>query len=181
MKALYDSDSEHLALSEFEDDSEGVLELDIEHGDTKKKQRKDDSRQADSATDSENDLEDFIVDDGNAPIGNPDVEIPYQLTMAAHKSLKEQFDVVIEWLVNFKIDPGFPQREDEVYRMAWGKLDDEVRGLAQSKFASSAWKKDFYLALRARPLFTSVEGGGGGILFETQDCAACGRSNHPAT
>jgi hypothetical protein len=121
------------------------------------------------------------VDDSDAPLGIPQeayLDMPLEFTAHSRKPLKEHFRDAIEWLVQFKINPGF-EKTHALYRMAWQKLDDEVRGLAQSKFASAAWKKDFYMALRARPYFTNPE-----VpkvdLFDAPNCGACGRSGHPA-
>ncbi|KAK3504590.1 hypothetical protein B0T13DRAFT_9428 [Neurospora crassa] len=125
-------------------------------------------------------MQDFISeDDSDAPIGAPDeIGIPLEFTRHAHKPLKEHFRDVVEWLVHYKIHPKFPEKTAGLYRLGWRKLDDEVRGLAQSKFASSAWKTDFYMALRARPYYTSGETQEQSIFLS--NCAACGRSGHPA-
>ncbi|KAJ4408442.1 hypothetical protein N0V85_004228 [Neurospora sp. IMI 360204] len=125
-------------------------------------------------------MQDFIAeDDSDAPIGAPDeVGIPLEFTRHAHKPLKEHFRDVVEWLVHYKVHPNFPEKTAGLYRLGWRKLDDEVRGLAQSKFASSAWKTDFYMTLRARPYYTSGETHEQSIWFS--NCAACGRGAHPA-
>lgn len=138
----------------------------------------DEKRNAGSYEDEE--MQDFISeDDSDAPIGAPDeIGIPLEFTRHAHKPLKEHFRDVVEWLVHYKIHPKFPEKTAGLYRLGWRKLDDEVRGLAQSKFASSAWKTDFYMALRARPYYTSGETHEQSIFFS--NCAACGRSGHPA-
>ncbi|KAK4241918.1 hypothetical protein C8A03DRAFT_11864 [Achaetomium macrosporum] len=180
-KALYDSDSDHLALTEFEDDEEGVPEVKI--ADRKGKKRAKDKKTKPKATyddaDSDESMDEFIVDDSDVPLGIPDdLDIPLHLTHHSHKRLSEHFRDVIEWLVQFKINPGFSDKGHALYWMAWKKLDDEVCGLAQSKFISSSWKKDFYMALRARPYFTSE------VLLQAdvaQNCEACGRGGHPST
>jgi hypothetical protein len=180
-KAMYDTDSDHLALNEFEDedDEEGVAGP-AENG--KKAQKKKKGKQkavVNSGSDSES-LDDFVVEDDDDPLGAPeDVDMPLEFTAHSHKPLKEHFRDAIEWLVQFKINPGFTEKAHPLYRMAWKKLDDEVRALATSKFASAAWKKDFYMALRARPYFTNMELPKGDLL-EARSCGACGRSGHPA-
>ncbi|KAL2201090.1 hypothetical protein P885DRAFT_73440 [Corynascus similis CBS 632.67] len=176
-KAMYDTDSDNLVLNEFEDDEEGVYEP--QKDDEKKakvKKKKKVAEGGDSGTES---MDDFVVDDSDAPIGAPELDIPLEFTRHSHKHLKEHFRDAIEWLVQIKVNPGFAEREHPVYRMAWRKLDDEVRGLATSKFSSSAWKTDFYMALRARPEFTNGELPKGDMLG-SQSCGACGRSGHPA-
>ncbi|KAL2125857.1 hypothetical protein VTI74DRAFT_2477 [Chaetomium olivicolor] len=186
-RAMYDTDSDNPALNEFEDDEEGVLgEEDNAEKKKSKNSKEQKKKQKDPGDDdrsgSDEDMSDFVVDDSDAPLGIPDevyMNMPLEFTAHSHKPLKEHFRDAIEWLVQFKINPGFSEKEHPLYRMAWKKLDDEVRGLAQSKFASSAWKVDFTMALRARPYFTNGELPKGDML-EAQSCGACGRSGHPA-
>ncbi|KAK3692035.1 hypothetical protein B0T22DRAFT_1865 [Podospora appendiculata] len=204
VKAVYDTDSDNPALRDFEDDDEGIPEPAAQASPRKskspRKKSKKEKRERTPARDSDSDvvdlredgpasdqdqdnMDDFVVDDGDEPLGVPgDVlhEMPLQFTQHSHKPLKEHFRDVVEWLVLFKINPGFPEQRHELYMMAWKKLDDEVRGLAQSKFASSAWRKDFYMALRARPYFTNVELPKGEAFDEFENCGACGRRGHPA-
>jgi hypothetical protein len=93
---------------------------------------------------------------------------------------KELFKYAIEWMVMKKIHPAFDSKS-EVYTLTFRKLDDEVKGLANSKFSSSAWTSDFTRALRARPDLTIME------ITRTQrdimdaHCEACNRRNHPAS
>lgn len=184
-KPMYDTDSSLVALEEFEDDEEGVNEPRSVTAERKKSKNKRNRIAVEDDDDDDNDpesMDDFVVEDGDAPLGAPDEDhddIPLEYTGYAQAPLKVYFRVAIEWLVKFKVNPGFPEREADVYRMAWRKLDDEVRGLANSKFSSSAWKKDFYMALRARPYFDSADIFRGAML-EGQNCGACGRSGHPA-
>jgi len=213
-KAIYDTDSDNPALSDFEDDEEDEAKKDAEGSGSeapptsskpsskkdrkkkkKRKNRKSTGRSDDDSSDSDpklsdansaSDIDDFVVDDDeDAPLGVPHealLDIPLEFTAHSHKPLKEHFRDVVEWLVLTKTNPGFAERRHELYTLAWKKLDDEVRGLAQSKFASSAWKKDFYMALRARPYYTNSElPPGDRMLGDLQSCGACGRSGHPAT
>jgi hypothetical protein len=183
-KAMYDTDSDHLALNEFEDDDEGVLDHKVEKEKKNKskkiKEKKKQRATSEGENESDESMEGFIADDSDEPLGIPDdLEIPLQFTSHSHKPLKDHFRDAIEWLVQFKINPGFAEKNHQLYGMAWKKLDDEVRGLAQSKFESSAWRIDFTKALRARPYFTNSELPKGDT-FESQSCGACGRSGHPA-
>jgi hypothetical protein len=171
-KPIYDTDSDHPALSDFEDDEEGV-EV------TKRKGKKSEQPVDDESSIS---TDDFVVNDSDEPLGVPDdvyLDMPLHFTAHSHKPLREHFRDVVEWLVQLKINPGFSEKGHELYRMGWRKLDDEVRGLAQSKFESAAWKSDFTKALRARPYFTSQELGKNDV-GDLRTCGACGRSNHPA-
>ncbi|WPG99235.1 Hypothetical protein R9X50_00204600 [Acrodontium crateriforme] len=138
------------------------------------------SRQMFAATQED---EDFIEEDEDVPGSATRAAIPIQFTPYATLSAKKLFKFAIEWMVQKKINPAF-QLRDELYTLTFKKLNDEVQGLAGSKFKSSAWTSDFTLALQARPELTaeqfqafdvSDEGGGG------DRCDACNRSGHPAT
>ncbi|KAK3379725.1 hypothetical protein B0T24DRAFT_590263 [Lasiosphaeria ovina] len=198
-KPIYDTDSDNPALASFDDDDEGVIQYgkaEAAQDSSKKSKKKDKKGKAKLSLSSESDnaaasdgegsgsdksIENFVVEDDETPMGVPAdllVDMPLQFTAHSHKPMKEHFRDALEWLVLRNINPGF-EKDHELYKMAWKKLDDEVRGLAQSKFASSAWKKDFLMALRARPELTNAELHGGDA-HEFQNCGACGRSNHPA-
>jgi hypothetical protein len=176
-RGIYDSDSqdEFEVLRNFDDDEEEEV------GEEKPAPCKGKGirQKPKSQNNDDSDLEDFVTDDDDAPLGAP-IDIPLEFTLQAHKPLKEQFPYVIEWLVHNRINPAF-ERKDPVYVNAWRKLDDEFSGLANSKFTSSAWKPDFHRALKSRPRLESFELGaiGSDRLYET--CEACGRSGHPST
>lgn len=162
-RGIYDTDSEDdfEQLKEFEDE-----ESDVEPVQPVAKSKKVPTKPAQKARNGdevvdleEEDDDDFVVEDDDAPLGVPaDLSIPLEFTAQAHKPLKEQFPYVIEWLVHNRINPAF-ERKDPVYNNAWRKLDDEVHGLANSKFTSSAWKPDFHRTLRARPTMEAYETG----------------------
>ncbi|KAI0862752.1 hypothetical protein F4860DRAFT_471780 [Xylaria cubensis] len=178
-RGIYDTDSENglEVLRDFDDEEqEEVKEQPVPRKEKQKREReKPRNRESDEG---EGDLDGFVTDDDDAPLGVP-VDIPLEFTSHAHKPLKDQFPFVIEWLVHNRINPAF-ERKDPVYVNAWRKLDDEVSGLANSKFTSAAWKPDFHRALRSRPGLDSVELRQLGTnLYET--CEACGRSGHPST
>jgi len=186
--ALYDTDSDHVALEEFEDDEEGVLQpepvsVSKKKGKKDKYLRTEGSPEPGDYEEGEEDMKDFIEEDDDGALGVPGelVEIPLEFTRHSRKPLKEHFRDVIEWLVRFKFEPNFEEKHNELYMIGWKRLDDEVAALASSKFASSAWKPEFRRALNARPKFVSVELPKGDLdrLFGT--CEACGRSGHPAT
>ncbi|KAI1798695.1 hypothetical protein F4811DRAFT_547513 [Daldinia bambusicola] len=195
-RGLYDTDSEEefVALKEFDDESEDEIQEEQEKP-TKRSRRKEkeavaekdqehlgDQEEDDKDDDEDKDLDDFISDDDDAPLGAPaNLDIPLEFTAQAHRPLKDQFPYVIEWLVHNRINPAF-ERHDPVYANAWRKLDDEVRALASSKFASSAWKAEFYRTLKGRPRMEAYEmdrSERSAGLYDT--CDACGRSNHPAS
>ncbi|KAK9783473.1 hypothetical protein AB5N19_04367 [Seiridium cardinale] len=200
-KGLYDTDSDDAlqVLEEFPDDEEGESEVpeevvaedededdDDEPAPSRKSKKVRPSsfiskpKDRDSAGSDESDLDDFVVEDDDAPIGVPtNMNIPIEFTAQARKPLKEQFPHVVEWLVHNKVNPAFDRKAD-IYTYAWRKLDDEVRGLASSKFVSAVWKVEFYRSLKARPKLEAFEMGKVDLdLYDT--CEACGRSGHPAT
>lgn len=167
-RGAYDSDASHAALSVF-DDEEDSEEANIEA-----------VRQSLRPSNRNMDDDSFIVSDDDAPLGAPQSlhEIPLEFTHHAHKHLKEHFKDAIEWMVQKKINPSFNHR-DPIYIQAFRKLEPEARGLAQSKFSSSAWTEGFTRALWSRPQFheEDISAGGEG---EGRKCDACGRSGHPA-
>ena len=126
---------------------------------------------------AESDLDSFISEDDN--LGAPSIldEIPFELTRHAHKTPKEHFKDVVEWMVHKKLNPAF-SREDTLYQMAFFKMEDLVKGYAGSKFISSAWLGEFGKAIKARPVMIETERR---TLPFDKGCEACNRSNHPTT
>ncbi|KAK8136689.1 hypothetical protein PG984_004629 [Apiospora sp. TS-2023a] len=181
-RGIYDTDSDEgmQALKEFEDDDDEVdVEAELPPPSKKSKKSAKKARNRDSDEEKDSDLDSFIESDEDGPLGAPDIAIPLEFTAQATMPLKDQFPYVVEWLVHNRINPRF-DREDPVYTNAWRKLDDEVRGLASSKFTSSVWKPEFYRTLRGRPKIDTYEMDAGDAgKYET--CEACGRSGHPAT
>jgi hypothetical protein len=127
----------------------------------------------------END-EDFIEEDNEDPLGVPD-DLPLEFTRYASMKPKELFKYAIEWMVQKKINPAF-ERQDGLYDLTFRKLDDEVRGLAGSKFTSAAWTPQFTVALKSRPdiAYEPIDRNSGEHWLR-DSCDACNRSNHPAT
>lgn len=102
-------------------------------------------------------------------------DIPFELTRHAHKKPFEHFKDAVEWIVHNKLNPAFP-RDDVIYRVAFRKIDDEVRVYSNSKFVSSVWNKDFVQVLKALPELAvrAVR------TMLDHKCDACNRSKHPA-
>jgi hypothetical protein len=127
----------------------------------------------------------FVVDEddnGENLLGAPNadgVQMPLQFTDLARAPAKDLFRYAIDWMVQKKINPAF-ERTDEVYVLAFRKLEDEVKGLAGSKFVSSVWRPDFTRAIKARPNY-NVQPNSGFSTAVGEDCQACNRKNHPAT
>lgn len=122
--------------------------------------------------------EDFVDDDDEDDfLGGPHglEEIPLEFTRHAHKRPREHFKDAVEWMVHNKLNPAF-LRNDPVYKNAFFKLDDVVKGYSSSKFVSAAWSSRFSKALKARPEFEEVRVP---TMFDHK-CDACNRSGHPA-
>ena len=132
----------------------------------------------------ENDRDFIEEEDEDTPWGIPEgipEGVPIALTRYASMKAKELFKFAVDWMIQKKINPAF-QMNDEIYDLTFRKLDDEVRGLAGSKFISSVWTPEFSIALRSRPNIayspidrTSAE------HFMRDTCDACNRTGHPAT
>ncbi|KAJ5832137.1 hypothetical protein N7474_000448 [Penicillium riverlandense] len=138
-----------------------------------------DDSDVESAILSDEDLDryedDFVLEDEDK-LGVPTEEIPFEFTRHAYKQLKEYFRDVVEWMVHNKLNPAFP-RNNAMYKVAFMKLDDEVKGRAGSQLISSVWNADFCRALMARPQIEMT-------AFPTaldHPCDACNRSKHPAS
>ncbi|KAJ5382608.1 hypothetical protein N7517_000519, partial [Penicillium concentricum] len=139
----------------------------------------DDDSDVESAIDANENLDryedDFVLEDEH-DLGVPTEEIPFEFTRHAYKQPKEYFRDVIGWMVQNKLNPAFP-RSDAMYKMAFMKLEDEVKGRAGSQLISSVWNPSFVYALQARPHIEIA-------AFPTEEnhpCDACRRSGHPAS
>ena len=124
----------------------------------------------------ENDSSDDFLSDDDGFLGVQALEdIPFELTRHAHKKPIEHFKDAVEWIVHNKLNPAFP-RNDVIYRIAFRKIDDEVRGYSGSKFVSSVWNKDFLSVLKSLPELAvrTVR------TMLDHKCDACNRSKHPA-
>jgi hypothetical protein len=127
---------------------------------------------------STQDDDDFVVDvDENETLGVPG-GIPLAFTRFAAEKPKNLFKYALEWFVQKKINPAFGIN-DEIYELTFKKLDDEICGLAGSKFTSAAWTPDFTVALQSRPEILVDSSTNYAALRDK--CDACNRSGHPAT
>ena len=175
-----DSDSELEVIKEEPDSDEvGDPESPVEDDD------EEDDREANALDMFQEDEDDtgFIDDDPNAIIGEPDHEdaqLPMQFSSMSRAKPKQLFKYAVEWMVMKKIHPAF-NPNDEIYELTFRKLGDEMKGLAQSKFTSSAWTPDFTKAINARPELVVNEIGSARGDFLSDHCEACNRRNHPAS
>lgn len=126
--------------------------------------------------------EDFVIDDDDeldeTRIDRPHPDMPLAFTSFATRKPKDLFVYAIEWLVKNKIAPAF-SRSDELYTLAWNKLNDQIKAQAGSRLISSAWNQDFKNTILARPHMKVMhidEGEDEAFM----DCDACNRTNHPA-
>lgn len=163
---------------QIEDDSEDAQEPDDEADDQDYPPPR--STRHDMFTKNEED-DAFLTDDGDDTLGAPDTGMPIEFTGYASMKAKDLFRYAVEWMVQKKINPAF-QIDDEVYGLAFKKLNDEIKGLAGSKFMSAAWTQDFSFALRARPeIALAALDRDAGDNWLKDKCDACNRSGHPAT
>ncbi|KAF2031194.1 hypothetical protein EK21DRAFT_99940 [Setomelanomma holmii] len=167
---------------EPESDVEVITDLEEEEEDDEVQESDRDANALDMFLEDEQD-QGFIDDEEGVigePVLNPDDFMPLIIARLSSEKPKALFKYAIEWMVMKKIHPGFDSNS-EVYDITFRKLDDEVKGLANSKFSSSAWTADFTRAIRARPDLEEMEIIA--IKKDTMDlhCQACNRKNHPAT
>lgn len=126
--------------------------------------------------------EGFVVEEGEEEedtLGAP-VQLPLQFSNVSRMKGQDLFKYAIEWMVQKKINPAFAIN-DEIYDLAFRKLDDEVKGLAGSKFTSSIWTSSFTKALKARPDIVLLELSKEFRAVMSPHCEACNRRTHPAT
>lgn len=118
--------------------------------------------------------EDFVVNDNDGLMGAPAGldQIPLEFTRHAHKEPIEHFKDVVEWMVHNKLNPAFA-RNDEIYRIAVRKLDDQVQAYAGSK-SSTVWSPQFTNALKMLPEISTRA-----FKEMSNVCQACNRK-HPA-
>lgn len=177
-----DSESELEMIKEEPDSDLDVLEEDdIEDDEQEESDR--DANALDMFQEDEQD-EQFIDDDPDNMIGEPSVNddldemrLAFSLSRAKTRDL---FKHAVEWMVMKKIHPGFDSKKN-VYTLTFRKLDDEVKGLAGSKYTSSAWTADFTRAIRARPDLMINELSAAERAVMSPHCEACNRTNHTAS
>ncbi|KAI9051500.1 hypothetical protein LZ554_004546 [Drepanopeziza brunnea f. sp. 'monogermtubi'] len=173
-----DQNDEFQKLTFFDDDEEEEEEV------APSRKRAKVRRQRGDSSDEEAGESDFVIEDDEGPLGVPEypMDIPLEFTHAAHKSPKEHFRDVIEWMVQNKLNPGFA-RDDPVYRQGFTKLDSEYLGYADSKFVSTQWTAEFIRAVYARPmiLVTKLRAGEGVEILGEAKCQPCNHRNHQPT
>lgn len=125
------------------------------------------------------DEEDFVVDDETTGgLNRPNADIPLEFTSFASAKPRELFPHIIEWLVKNKLAPAF-SRNDELFNLAFARIDDQVKAQAGSRLISSAWGTTFKRAILARPNM-SVVALPGDDEDHVRTCDACSRVNNPA-
>jgi hypothetical protein len=177
-----DSESDLKVIKEEPDSDLEILEQD----DIEDDEQEESDRDANALDMFQEDQEDeqFIDDDPDNMIGEPSINddldemrLAFSLSRAKTRDL---FKHAVEWMVMKKIHPGFDSNKN-VYTLTFRKLDDEVKGLAGSKYTSSAWTADFTRAIRARPDLMINELSAAERAVMSPHCEACNRSNHTAS
>lgn len=176
---IEDSDDELDELDELDDLQETNLDLighptyDDEGSVHSSIETDDEQEQA-----QEEDEDDFVIEDSTGRLGRPHADIPLQFTSFASAKPRELFIHIIEWLVKNKIAPAF-SREDELFKLAFARVDDQVKAQAGSRLISSAWGTEFTRAILARPEM-KVSMLPGTDEDNVRTCDACNKINHPA-
>ena len=124
------------------------------------------------------DEDDFIEDDATGRLGRPHPDIPLEFTSFASAKPRELFPHIVEWLVKNKLAPAFT-RHDALYKLAFDRVDDQVKAQAGSRLISSAWNAIFKWTILARPQISIA------ALPGMDDdligcCDACNKTNRPA-
>lgn len=121
---------------------------------------------------------DFVLEDEDDKLGVPAglEEMPIEFSRHSYKQLKDYFQDAVQWMVFNKLFPAFP-RSSPIYKVAFDKLEDEVKGRTGSQLISSVWNADFCRALMARPHLEETTF----PISEGHPCDACKRSGHPAS
>ncbi|KAL2828467.1 hypothetical protein BDW59DRAFT_143166 [Aspergillus cavernicola] len=122
--------------------------------------------------------DDFVLEDEDDKLGVPGglEDMPIEFSRHSYKQMKDYFQDAVEWMVHNQLNPAFP-RSDPVYKVAFDKLEAEVRGRTGSQLISSVWNTNFRRALLARPQIEVT-------TYPTDlhhPCDACNRSGHPAS
>jgi len=107
----------------------------------------------------------------------PRSDIPLEFTPWMTAKPRELFPHIIEWLVKNKIAPAFP-RDDDIFKLAFQRVNDQVAAQAGSRLISSAWNAEFRNTILARPDIAIALMPGDEDDRDT--CDACNKSNHPA-
>ena len=122
--------------------------------------------------------EDFIEDDTTGRLGRPHPDIPLEFTHFASSKPRELFPHIVEWLVKNKLAPAF-NRNDALYKLAFDRVDDQVKAQAGSRLISSAWNATFVWTILARPqISVAAQPGMDDELIRC--CDACNKTNRPA-
>ncbi|KAF1938488.1 hypothetical protein EJ02DRAFT_354367 [Clathrospora elynae] len=179
-----DSESELDVIKEEEGSELAIPNDDIEEEEEEEEGEEDRDANALDMFQEDHEDEQFIDDDVNATLGEPadtndldEMRLAFSLSRAKTKDL---FKYAVEWMVMKKIHPGFDST-NHVYTLTFRKLDDEVKGLAGSKYTSAAWTPDFTRAVRARPNIMINPVSAGIKAYMSAHCEACNRSNHTAS
>jgi hypothetical protein len=174
--------------SDSDSDSNADLEVipEVLDEDSSEEQGSDESDEEEYGTTAQealygNDEDEEFINDDDAPIGVPaEHALPLQFSSLSNSKPRDLFKYAIDWMVQKKINPAF-NSGDEIYEMSFRKLDDEVNGLAGSKYHSSVWTADFTRAIKARPevVINDIDPRTRAVM--EPHCEACNRRSHPAT
>lgn len=134
------------------------------------------------ALDQEEEEDDWVIDDDEEArdldeVGTNTDMLPLEMMRHGQRSLKEHFLYVVKWMVASRFNPAEAEELKELYELSTRRVNREAQGLTD-RLISSAWVANFVYILKARPDYEEMEIGASG--FESDKCAACNRSGHPA-
>lgn len=128
------------------------------------------------------DDDNFVIDDDDEAepetSRRPRPDIPLEFTQWMKAKPRELFPHIVEWLVKNKIAPAFP-RDDDLFRLAFQRVNDQVSAQAGSRLISSAWNAEFKYTILARPQI-AIGAMPGSDEDNIRCCDACNKTNRPA-
>ncbi|KAF9889683.1 hypothetical protein FE257_006989 [Aspergillus nanangensis] len=179
-KKLTDDDNNEPSESESGDDESGSEEESVAEQVHFHNERNESDVESSVASNEDLDRydDDFVLEDDDDKLGAPTdhQEMPFEFSRHAYKQLKDYFQDAVEWMVHNKLNPAFP-RDSQLYKFAFSRLEDEVRGRTGSQLLSSVWNTGFRRALLARPQIEITAY----PIIDNHPCDACNRSGHPAS
>ncbi|KAJ3040729.1 hypothetical protein HDV00_010485 [Rhizophlyctis rosea] len=132
---------------------------------------------------SDEDLDDFIVDGDNGE-GGEAIVLPAEFRMSSNKP-EDVFKCFLEFLVHTAIDPKYPKKvhkktsgasKYEHYLLAIRRIADRLEGHKRGLISSEAWQPEFRAAVEKYPKYSTFI-----ISAGICNCQACQRTNRLAT
>ncbi|KAG6814365.1 hypothetical protein H0H92_010951 [Tricholoma furcatifolium] len=121
--------------------------------------------------DSEDNSDDFIVEDDN-----PGVALPMEFSMESHEDLDYQFKKIFQFFVHIAVRPAKERhyfmkdqiQKEQYFSMPLQMVRRKLSGLRDSLVASSVWRPEFKKSLATYPRFELLP-----LSFAVPSCDAC--------